>query len=204
MSSSIQQIETNSSSLQSNIGGSAILNSMMPTFYISLIAVGIILLFATVGSTSMDSLNGSIAGYSFIAGGIILLVSFLFYGIFANRNEPLLSKNNRYTLLSLIYTTGPFFLVLGIIGYSMYLLITYKTRISEGNVAPGYVSFTNISIILILMQLFLFYLGSQKDGFKKTNRLDRVYSMLLYFVGIINIVAVITLGIILAYFSTDG
>jgi hypothetical protein len=47
-------------------------------------------------------------------------------------------------------------------------------------------------------------MGTQKQSFQRDNKLDRVYSGLLYFVGVINIVAVITIGIILKYFSTDG
>jgi hypothetical protein len=47
-------------------------------------------------------------------------------------------------------------------------------------------------------------MGTQKESFQKDKKLDRVYSGLLYFVGIINIVTVITIGIILKYFSTDG
>jgi len=190
-----------------NSGGSnSIINNMMPTFYVTLIAVGVILLFATIGTASMGSLNGTIAGYSLMGGGILLLVSFLLYGI-STTNEgksAALAKNNRSSIMSAIYTAGPFLVLLGIVGYTLYLIITFKNRIAAGNIAPGYVSFTNISIILILMQLFLFYMGSQKDSFKTTNRLDRVYSMLLYFIGIINIVTIITIGIILSYFSTDG
>jgi hypothetical protein len=201
MSTDNVSIQTNNS----DGNGSSVLNSMMPTFYITLIIVGVILLFATVGSSSVNALNGTIAGYALLGAGILLLVSFLLYGVFTNRKEEsVLAKNGRQMFMSAIYTGGPFFVVLGIIGYTLYLLITYKNRISEGNVSPGYASFTNISIILILMQLYLFYLGTQKENFKKTSRLDRVYSMLLYFVGIINIVTVITIGIILAYFSTDG
>ena len=192
--------------VNSGNNGSSIINNMMPTFYISLITVGVILLFATVGTASMDSLDGTIAGYSLMGGGILLLVSFLLYGISRSNEEKsaTLGKNNRSSVMSAIYTAGPFLVLLGIIGYTLYLVITYKSRIAAGNIAPGYASFTNISIILILMQLFLFYMGSQKDSFKTTNRLDRVYSMLLYFIGIINIVTIITIGIILAYFSTDG
>jgi len=192
-------------SQQSTIIGGTIFSSMLTTFYISLITVGVILLLATIGSTSMNNLSGSIAGYSLVGAGILLLISYLLYGIFANKNEQsILLKNNRTSIMSAIYTTGPFFVVLGIISYSLYLLIKYKDRISQGNVAPGYQSFTIASIILILIQIGLFYIGTQKEGFKKTSRLDRVYSMLLYLIGIINIVIVITLYIILNFYSTDG
>jgi len=171
----------------------SIFSSLTSRFYISLITVGIILLFATIGTTSMDGLNGTISGYFFIAIGIAILVSFII---------SVASKGA--SLISSIFSMGPFFVTIGIISYILYLLFTYKDRIAQGNIAPGYANFTNISVILVLMQLFLFYMGTQKESFQRDKKLDRVYSGLLYFVGVINIVTVITIGIILRYFSTDG
>jgi hypothetical protein len=184
-----------SSEQQINIGNidDSIFSSLTSRFYISLITVGIILLFATIGTTSMDGLNGTIAGYFFIAIGIAILVSFII---------SVSSRNG--SILSSIFSMGPFFVTIGIVSYILYLLFTYKDRIAQGNIAPGYANFTNISVILVLLQLFLFYMGTQKESFQKDKKLDRVYSGLLYFVGIINIVTVITIGIILRYFSTDG
>jgi hypothetical protein len=193
MSSPQQQINTGIASGAST--DDSIFNSLTSKFYISLITVGVILLFATIGSTSMDSLNGSIAGYFLIAIGMAILISFII---------GISSKNGSQNIISAIFSVGPFFVTIGIVAYILYLLFTYKDRIAEGNIAPGYANFTNISVILILLQLFLFYMGTQKQSFQRDNKLDRVYSGLLYFVGVINIVAVITIGIILKYFSTDG
>jgi hypothetical protein len=193
MSSPQQQINTGIISGSST--DDSIFNSLTSKFYISLITVGIILLFATIGSTSMDSLNGTIAGYFLIAIGMAILISFII---------GISSKNGSQNIISAIFSVGPFFVTIGIVAYILYLLFTYKDRIAEGNIAPGYANFANISVILILLQLFLFYMGTQKQSFQRDNKLDRVYSGLLYFVGVINIVAVITIGIILKYFSTDG
>ena len=186
-------------------GGSSAFSSMMSTLYLSLIAVGIVLLFATIGSSGSDSINGTIAGYSLTGVGILLMVSYLCYNLYNNRKEQnILAKSNRQLFMSFIYTCGPFLLILGVIGYALYLLTTFKYRISDGNVAPSYTTFTNISVILILIQLAIFFMGSKKENFKNTGRLDRVYSMLIYMVGIIYIAAVITIGVILTYFTTDG
>jgi len=171
-----------------------IIQLMMPISYISLITIGIILLFATIGSKSIDGLNGTIAGYSLILAGILLLVSLLFLDISMKTNS----------IMTYIYSLGPFLIILGIISYTIYLIVTYKNRIVGGNVAPGYVSFSNISIILILVQLFIFYTGTKQKDFAINYRLNKVYSMMLYFIGILNIVTIITLNIILKYYSTDG
>jgi len=189
---------------KSSLRQPSIFNTLTSNFYISLIIVGIIILFVTIGSTSLDSLNGSIAGYALIGAGILVLLSLLFYNGNENKNEESLTTNSRWFIMSFLYTAGPFIVTISIISVILYLLGNYKDRIAKGHIAPGYVNFTNISVILILLQLLLFYCGTQKESFKQTSRLDRIYSGLLYFIGILNIVTVTTIWIILKYFSTDG
>ena len=170
-------------------------SSMMTVLYNTFIAVGIILLLITLNS---NSVAGMITGYSFVSSGILLFISYLMNNIYNK------SSNNMENLLATFYTIGPFCILLAISIYSIYLLTKYKHRISKGNVAPGYTNFTNISIVLFLVQLYIFYLGTQKQTFKDTSRLDKVYSMILFFVGILNIISVVTISIILALFTTDG
>jgi len=189
---------------KSSLRQPSIFNTLTSNFYISLIIVGIIILFVTIGSTSLDSLNGSIAGYALIGAGILVLLSLLFYNGNENKNEESLTTNSRWFIMSFLYTAGPFIVTISIISVILYLLGNYKDRIAQGHISPGYVNFTNISVILILLQLLLFYFGTQKESFKQTSRLDRIYSGLLYFIGILNIVTVTTIWIILKYFSTDG
>jgi len=180
----------------SNINGSSF-DSMMPIFYTTLIIIGVILLFITVGSPTINSTNGTIAGFFLIFFGILIIVIFL-------GNKKGKTQDSKISFLSKLYSSGPFLIVAAIILYIIILLFKYRDRISHGNVAPGYVSFTNISILLILLQLGIFYTAMQDKNFKETNKLDKVYSMILYFVGILNIVSVVTLYIILAKYATDG
>ena len=44
----------------------------------------------------------------------------------------------------------------------------------------------------------------QDNNFKTTGTVGKVTGMVLYFLELISIVVIITLGIILRYFSTDG
>ena len=168
--------------------------SIIQIIYMSLILVGAIVLLFTVTSYTAGSIIGSIVGYSFIGSGILLLVGLLIHN--------LMSKQS--TFMGGVYTLAPFSIILGVIIYSMYLLIHYKERISQGNISSGYTNFTNISVILIMLQLYLFYSATQNENFKQTSRLDKVNSMFLLLIGIINIISVVTLGVILAYFTTDG
>lgn len=164
-------------------------SSMMTILANTFIIVGTLLLFITSGSTSI---GGILAGYSFIGIGLLLTLS---YTIKIINDNPSESK-------SLFGAVSPFILILSVICYSIYLIVTYQNKIKSGHISQGYYNFSNISTVLILVQLMLFYAGSfqNKDGIK----LDKVFSMLLFFIGILNIVTVITIGIILALFNTDG
>ena len=55
-----------------------------------------------------------------------------------------------------------------------------------------------------MIQLYTFYKGTQDNGFKETSSLNKVTGMFIYLIQTLSIVTVITLGIILKYFVTDG
>ena len=172
-------------------------NTMMTILSNTFIIVGTLLLFITSGSTSI---GGILAGYSFIGIGLLLTLSYTIKLI----NDSSSESKSWFGVLS------PFILILSVIGYSIYLVVTYQNKIKSGHISQGYYNFSNISIVLILVQLMLFYSSSSsqtandgKEG-KGGMKIDRVFSMLLFFIGILNIVTVITIGIILALFNTDG
>ena len=170
------------------------ISSMMTIISNTFIIVGVCLL---IFSPVLKNVNGPITGYSFIATGLLLLMSYVLYSF--NKEQTTTNMGGIFLAIS------PFILILSILIYSMYLLITYKNKILGGHVAPGYYNFTVISIILIMIQLFLFYLGSnQKNEGTNIIKFNKIYSMVLFLLGIINLVTVITIGIILALFNTDG
>ena len=172
-------------------------NTMMTILSNTFIIVGTLLLFITSGSTSI---GGILAGYSFIGIGLLLTLSYTIKLI----NDSSSESKSWFGVIS------PFILILSVIGYSIYLVVTYQNKIKSGHISQGYYNFSNISIVLILVQLMLFYSSSSsqtandssKEG-KGGMKIDRVFSMLLFFIGILNIVTVITIGIILALFNTD-
>jgi hypothetical protein len=168
------------------------ISSMMTIISNTFIIVGVCLL---IFSPVLKNVNGPITGYSFIATGLLLFMSYVIYSF----------NKEQIGMGGIILAISPFILILSILIYSMYLLITYKNKIIGGHVAPGYYNFTIISIILIMIQLFLFYLGSnQKNEGTNIIKFNKIYSMILFLLGIINLVTVITIGIILALFNTDG
>ena len=101
-------------------------------------------------------------------------------------------------------TTGPFILILGVIAFVLYLLIKYKNNIKDGNVAPSYNSFSNIIIILLMVQLYLVITNIGTERFETTGKMSTVISSIIYLLGVLTAISSITLYTILKYYSTDG
>ena len=86
----------------------------------------------------------------------------------------------------------------------MYLMITYKDNIISQRVSPGYYSFSNIAIILMLIQLYFVYTNITTRNYEDKNRISKVTTGFLYLLGVLQGICSINLFIILKYFTTDG
>lgn len=162
------------------------------TIYSSFLFAGIIIIICTIGTPNSSSVIGTIVGYSFIITGILLLTGYLMNNMTAS------------SILSKIVTVGPFLVLLGILIYMIYLLSVFFNRIVNGQVSGGYYHFMNIFVILLMLIFYIFYNGTQDTLFKNSGVLSKVTGMTLYLLEVINIIVIITLAIILQYFSTDG
>ena len=107
-------------------------------------------------------------------------------------------------ILAITMELGPFLLMLAIIGFMLFLIIFYRTPILENNLSPSYGTFSNITLVLILCQLYIIYGNIDSVEFKRDGKLSKITSGLLYLFGIFSLFSVGTLYIILKYFRTDG
>jgi lysylphosphatidylglycerol synthetase-like protein (DUF2156 family) len=105
---------------------------------------------------------------------------------------------------SIIMTTGPFLLMLGLIGFIMYLIIFYMNPIMENKVSPSYFTFSNIAIILFLLQIYIVYTNISTEKFETTGKLNKITSSLMYLLGVLTTICSLILFTILKYFRTDG
>jgi len=174
-------------------------NKWYSIIYNSLLIVGVIIILCTVSSNSASSLTGTIIGFSFIVTGTLLMIGYLM-----NNLNSQATASSTSSLISALITVGPFVLLLGILIYMIYLLSYYFKQITDGHVAGGYYTFMNIFIVLLMVEFYIFYNGMQDKTFKTSGTVGKVTGMILYLMELISIVTVITLGIILKYFSTDG
>jgi len=107
-------------------------------------------------------------------------------------------------VLSVIMKLGPFLLMMFIIGFTLYLLINYKTPISEGKVSTSYNTFSNITLMLILLQIYLIYSNMDKQEFKTNGNISSLTTGILYLLGVLTLFTTGTIYVILKYFRADG
>ena len=171
-------------------------SSIYKAFIISAI-ISFVIGFFSEGKVSLGSY---ITGYSVLILGIMMILLILFNSIMKiTEGQSILQ-----ILYTILLTAGPFLLMLGVIAFILYLMIKYKSIILQDHVANGYHSFSNINIILILIQLYIVYTNITSDSFEKTGKMSKVTSSIVYLLGVLSAITSIILYTILTYFTTDG
>jgi hypothetical protein len=145
------------------------------------------------------SLGAYITGYSVLILGVMMIVAILFNRMKIEEGEPFLQ-----ILYTILLTGGPFILMFFVIAFTLYLMIKYKPIIIDNHVSSSYNSFSNINIILIIIQLYIVYTNITTDSFEKTGKISKVTSSMVYLLGILSGISSIILYTILKYFTTDG
>ena len=146
------------------------------------------------------SLGAYISGYSVLILAIIMILLILINNI----TSMTAGQSTFAVLFSIIMATGPFLLMLGVIGFILYLMITYKNNIITGHLSPGYNSFSNVISILLFIQLYIVYNNISSESFIKTKKLSPLTSSLLYLFSVLEGICSVILFTILKYFTTDG
>ena len=95
--------------------------------------------------------------------------------------------------------------MLGIIGLTMFYLYTYFDIIAKGEVSSYYNSFSVSSFIFLITQLSILFSAIFNKSNKPNEKLlsEKTFTLLI-FLGVINYIMVITLGIVLKFYSTQG
>jgi hypothetical protein len=169
--------------------------------YKAFIFAGIISFIIGFFTSSTTSLGAYIAGYSVFALAILMILTILFYQVlkFNNNNNSFFS-----TIYNIFFISGPFLLILSVISIVLYLLIKYKNNIIDEKIAPGYNSFSNIIVILLLVQFYILYNNINTEQFERTGKMPKVTNSIVYLVGVLTFICSIILYTILKYYSTDG
>jgi hypothetical protein len=151
-------------------------------------------------TSGANSYNSLIAGYSILILGILMILTIMITKILDLQK----SSSTMQIFLSIIMTLGPFLLMLGIIGFMLFLIIFYKTPILENQVSSSYDTFSNITLVLLLIQVYIVYTNIDTDRFKINGKISEMASAVLYLLGVLSVFSSLTIYVILGYFRADG
>jgi hypothetical protein len=146
------------------------------------------------------STGAYITGYSVLTLGIMMILVVLFYNVLKESKEGYAFSN----IPEIMVVSGPFLLILGTIAFVSYLLLNFKDIITSGRVAPAFKTYSNLIVILVLLQNYLIYRNIGTSSFDSSGKLSGVTNNLLYLIGILSLISAIILYRILKYYSTDG
>ena len=154
-------------------------------------------------TTGVNSLNASIAGYSLL---IITILGIMIQLI----RKPVANQEGTSTLkmvMNILTLTGPFFIILAIIGFMLYLLISYKNPIINNQVSQSFNTFSNMTLSIILVIIYFVYNQVECDGPQcgsSTGKIENVSNSFLLLLSVITVISTIIVYVILTYYTTDG
>ena len=145
-----------------------------------------IIIVITSGMTDPNGLKALIGGYAGLLFGMLFI-------IVLNYPPP--------SWLDMV----PFIVVMVIISLLIFYLSTYFDKISSDKVSSYYNSFSTLSTIFLATQIIILMSSIFNKSDDPSHKLlsDRTFALLSLF-GVINFLIVITLGIVLHFYSTQG
>ena len=170
------------------------------SIYKAFIIAGMIAFITGFFTQGNVSLGAYMSGYSILVLAIMMLLIVLFNNLLQITQH----QSTFQILYTIVMSTGPFILMLGVIAFILYLMITYKNNILSGHLSQSYYSFSNINIILLLIQLYIVYTNISTPIFEQTGKLSQLTSSIIYLLGVLEGITAVILFTILKYFTTDG
>jgi hypothetical protein len=153
---------------------------------ISVIIASFLIIIITSGMTDKNALSALIGGYSGLLLGILFILIL---------NYP------PANLLDMM----PFLTMIVIISILISYLSKYYEQIASGEVSSYYGSFSTLSTIFLATQLFILIPATFSKYGDPSGKLlsDKTFALLSLF-GVVNVLIVITMGIVLHFYSTQG
>ena len=169
--------------------------------YKALIISSVVSFLISIFSEGKTSYNSLISGYSSLTLGLMMILTIVITKIM----EVNSGSTTKELLLTILLSLGPFLLMMSIIGFILYLIIVYKDPILDNHVSKSYHTFSNITIVLLLIQIFIVYskILDTKE-FEESGKISKILSSLLYLLGVLSLYSTMIIYIILKYFITDG
>jgi hypothetical protein len=167
----------------------------------SIIIAAVITFMIYMFTSGVNSLNAAIAGYSLL---IITIMGILIQLI----RKPIANQEGVSTLKmiwDILVLTGPFFIILSIIGLMLYLFISNKNPIINNEVSQSFNTFSNITLFLIFILIYFIYNNVMCDGPQcGDSKSGNLNNCIMYLLSIITIASTGIVYTILTFYRTDG
>jgi len=168
----------------------------MTTISYAFLIAGLLVVICTVGTHNENALIGTIAGYASATCATILLAGLTYTTIVTGNKNP--------TWSDIFSVLIPFILLFLIFGFSLALESVYFDNIANDRVSSYYGMFSYMSILFIFVQVYIFYSATSQKIFREVGYISKLTSVKLLLLSLINMLILISLGLTLKYFSTDG
>ena len=172
-----------------------LMKNMYSFLYSLLIGSGLVV-FLTTGQTDSTSVVAFRTAY------MVILSAFIFICVLIGVNANFGESSIFMKIWKFIYIFYPFLVVMMVILWVLVLLFKYYDQIVGNSVSDYYTSFINITSILLFIQIYVLVSELTEKSFENFALAPKTAAMLRLF-GLLNSISVITLGIILKYYTTD-
>jgi uncharacterized membrane protein len=151
----------------------------------------VIIIITLSGIYSYNNLIALITSYGIIVSSLIFMFGLIY-------NNLLLEDQTIFYKLTSLF---PFIILITIILIILSYLFTYLNEFSSNNISNNYNTFSLLSTIFLASQIILLYNNITIDYSKYIS--NKIFSILTL-LGTINFIIVITMGVILKFYMTDG
>lgn len=166
-----------------------LLSTIYNLFY-AIVAASCIIILVSCWMSNTGSVNALISGYF----GLSISLTFLLLLKFT-------SYNTNYLGSMIILSLTPLLLVMFVSIYSLVLLMMNKDSISNGYVTTQFSSLMTMSTIMTIVQMVMIFRDKLQIA---TQTINTKNVSIINLIGVLNIIVVITLGITLSKYTTQG
>ena len=162
----------------------------LTTISYSLTIASILIILFTTGSTRDTEINALRYCYLILSCAMM----FLFWLLW--------TKTENASIRSKLISLFPFIMIMITAVSIAVLLFIYFDRIIKG-VSSYYSLFLNTSTMITIVQIIMMYNAINGNYFLTHNSINPKMFSLMMLIGTINLITVITLGVVLKYYATD-
>jgi hypothetical protein len=157
---------------------------------LAVIIASCIIVLVTTNMTDTNGLSAVLGGYSGLLLGMLFIIIL----------NLLFTKTSYFDMI-------PVVMVIIIIGLLISYLGIYFDKISQGHISGYYSSFSVLSTIFLFTQIIIIFnaiYGKTEDQTQTTKLFSDTTFSLLGLFSVINIMIVLTIGVVLHFYSTQG